>query len=165
MSTPSSRQPRFAVLRDWQSGTYVTSAGLAMMGDNIEHVISYWVLWETFQSPALVGFQLLSHWLPFLLLSVYAGALAERFDCRKLIQISQGMFIGVSVAWAVLFATGTLSLWSACVLLIIHGIAGTLWAPAEQMMLYDFVGPKTLPSAVRINATFRSLGVLFGPVI
>lgn len=135
------------------------------MGDNIEHVISYWVLWETFQSPALVGFQLLSHWLPFLLLSVYAGALAERFDCRKLIQISQGMFIGVSVAWAVLFATGTLSLWSACVLLIVHGIAGTLWAPAEQMMLYDFVGPKTLPSAVRINATFRSLGVLFGPVV
>src|SRR5699024_11595447 len=38
-------------------------------------------------------------------------------------------------------------------------------APAAQMMRYDFAGPATLPSAVRINATFRSLGVLFGPVI
>jgi hypothetical protein len=32
-------------------------------------------------------------------------------------------------------------------------------------MLHDFVGDEALPSAVRLNATFRSLGVLFGPVI
>jgi hypothetical protein len=32
-------------------------------------------------------------------------------------------------------------------------------------MLHDFVGDEELPSAVRLNATFRSLGVLFGPVI
>lgn len=164
-SPPPASARKFAVLRSRHSGPYVVFAGLSMMGDNIEHVLSYWVLWETFHSPALVGFQLLSHWLPFLLGSVYAGALAERYDCRRLIQIAQGMFIAVSLAWGVLFATGTLSLWAACVLLVIHGVAGTLWAPAEQMMLYDFAGPRTLTSAVRINATFRSLGVLFGPVI
>ena len=33
------------------------TAGLSMMGDNIEHVITYWVLWQKFESPALVGFQ------------------------------------------------------------------------------------------------------------
>lgn len=163
-SSPSDTR-KFAVLRNRQSGPYVVFAGMSMMGDNVEHVLSYWVLWETFHSPALVGFQLLSHWTPFLLLSVYAGALAERFDCRRLIQIAQAMFITVSLAWGVLFATGTLTLWAACVLLVVHGLAGCLWAPAEQMMLYDFAGPATLPSAVRINATFRSLGVLFGPVI
>jgi hypothetical protein len=32
-------------------------------------------------------------------------------------------------------------------------------------MLHDFVERKDLPSAVRLNATFRSLGVLFGPVV
>jgi hypothetical protein len=32
-------------------------------------------------------------------------------------------------------------------------------------MLHDFVGTEELPSAVRLNATFRSLGVLFGPVV
>jgi hypothetical protein len=51
------------------------------------------------------------------------------------------------------------------VLLLMHGMAGCLWGPAEQMMLYDFAGPKQLPSAVRINATFRSLGSLLGPVV
>ena len=37
------------------------TAGLSMMGDNIEHVITYWVLWEVFASPWLVGFQVISH--------------------------------------------------------------------------------------------------------
>lgn len=157
--------PKFAVLRSWKTAPYLVGAGLAMMGDNIEHVITYLVLWNTFHSPVLVGFQLISHWLPFLLLSVYAGALAQRFDCRRIIQVAQILFMFVSLCWGILFLTGTLQLWEACVLLVLHGIAGCLWGPAEQMMLYDFAGRQQLPGAVRMNATFRSLGILFGPVV
>jgi MFS family permease len=136
-----------------------------MMADNIEHVITYWVLWERFHSPALAGFQVISHWLPFLFFSVYFGGLADRFDCRRVIQAAQTLFALVSVAWGVLFLTDSLQVWSACVLLVLHGLAGSLWGPAEQLMLHDFVGDDELPSAVRLNATFRSLGVLFGPVV
>ena len=46
-----------------------------MMADNVEHVITYWVLWQKFHSPALVGFEVISHWLPYLLLSVWLGSL------------------------------------------------------------------------------------------
>lgn len=165
-TTGSSSNPRkFGVLRKRDSRNYILGAAMSMMADNIEHVLTYWVLWQTFQSPTLVGFQIVSHWLPFLLFSVYAGALAERYDCRRIIQIAQGLFIAVSITWGLLFLTGTLQLWHACVLLVLHGIAGCLWAPAEQLMLYDFAGPKELPSAVRINATFQSLGKVVGPVI
>ncbi|MEO7123213.1 MAG: MFS transporter [Lacisediminihabitans sp.] len=157
--------PKFQVLRSWKTAPYLVGAGMAMMGDNIEHVITYLILWNTFHSPILVGFQLISHWLPYLLGSVYAGALAERFDCRRIIQIAQGLFMFVSLCWGVLFLTGSLQLWEACVLLVLHGLAGCLWGPAEQMMLYDFAGREQLPSAVRINATFRSLGILCGPVV
>jgi MFS family permease len=136
-----------------------------MMADNIEHVITYWVLWEKFHSPALSGFQVISHWVPFLLFSVYFGALADRYDCRRVIQAAQVLFMLVSAAWGVLFLTGSLRVWQACVLLVLHGLAGSLWGPGEQLMLHDFVGSADLPSAVRLNATFRSLGVLFGPVI
>jgi MFS family permease len=123
------------------------------------------VLWEKFHSPALAGFQVISHWLPFLFFSVYFGGLADRFDCRRVIQAAQTLFALVSVAWGVLFLTGSLEVWSACVLLVLHGLAGSLWGPAEQLMLHDFVGADEVPSAVRLNATFKSLGVLFGPVI
>ena len=136
-----------------------------MMADNIEHVISYWVLFQKFQSPVLAGFAVISHWTPFLLLSVYFGGLADRYDCRKLIQIAQVMYMAVSVAWAVLFFTDTIEVWHACVLLIIHGVAGVFWTPAEQLIIHDIVGSKDLPSAVRLNATSRQLGILFGPAV
>lgn len=156
---------RFGALRDRYARPYLASSGLSMLGDNNEHVITYWVLWETFHSPALVGFQLISHWLPFLLLSVPFGALAERHDCRRLVQVAQVLFMAVSVAWGVLFLTGSLTLWAACVLLVLHGCAGALWGPAEQLLLHDFAPPSELASAVRLNATFRSLGVLSGPIV
>ncbi|WP_271190689.1 MULTISPECIES: MFS transporter [Brachybacterium] len=156
---------RFGPLRDRHSRPYLMTAGLSMMGDNIEHVITYWVLWEVFASPWLVGFQVISHWLPFLLFSVLFGGLAEKYDCRRIIQIAQGLFAVVSLSWGLLFLTGTLEMWSACVLLVLHGCAGALWGPAEQLMLHDFAEPAELPSAVRLNATFKSLGVLAGPVV
>ncbi|GAA1483486.1 MFS transporter [Brachybacterium fresconis] len=163
--TTTLRPRRFGPLRDKHSRPYLMTAGLSMMGDNIEHVITYWVLWQTFHSPWLVGFQVISHWLPFLLLSVLFGGLAEKYDCRRIIQIAQGLFAFVSLAWGALFLTGTLEMWSACVLLVLHGCAGALWGPAEQLMLHDFAEPRELPSAVRLNATFKSLGVLAGPVV
>jgi MFS family permease len=163
--TTTASPRRFAALRDRYSRPYLFTAGLSMMGDNIEHVITYWVLWQKFHSPALVGFQVVSHWLPFLMLSVWFGGLAERYDCRRLIQIAQSLFMLVSLCWGVLFWTGTLHVWEACVLLVLHGCAGALWAPAEQLLLHDFAEPGELPGAVRLNATFRSLGVLAGPVV
>ncbi len=143
----------------------MVTAGLSMMGDNVEHVITYWMLWQAFHSPALVGFEVVSHWLPFLVLGVPFGALAERYDCRRLIQISQLLFMAVSFSWGVLFLTDSLRMWEACVLLVLHGCAGALWGPAEQLMLHDFAEPQDLPGAVRMNATFRSIGVLCGPVV
>src|ERR1044072_8886353 len=104
-----------------------------MMADNIEHVISYWVVFQKFHSPALGGFAVLSHWLPFLLFSVYAGALADRFDIRRVIQLGMIIFMGVSVAWGLLFLSGALQMWHAMALLIIYGLAGVLWPPTTQI--------------------------------
>jgi MFS family permease len=167
--TPTDRRsdvPRkFAALHNRDCRPYLFGAGLAMMADNIEHVITYWVLWQKFHSPALAGFEVISHWMPFLLLSVYFGSLADRYDCRRIIQAAQVLFMLVSALWGVLFVTGSLQIWEACVLLVLHGCAGSIWGPGEQLMLHDFVGPAELPSAVRLNATFRSLGILFGPVV
>jgi MFS family permease len=159
------RVARFAALRNRDCRPYLAGSMLSMMADNIEHVITYWVLWIKFHSPALAGFQVISHWLPFLLFSFAFGGLADRYDCRRVIQVGQALFMAVSLAWGVLFLTGTLQIWHACLLLVVHGFAGALWAPAEQLMLHDFVEPRELPSAVRLNATARSLGILLGPVV
>jgi MFS family permease len=141
--------------------TYV----LAMMADNIEHVISYWVVFQKFHSPALAGFAVISHWLPFLMFSVASGALADRVDPRRIIQCGMALFMIASLGWGYFFITGTLQMWHAMVLLVIHGCAGVLWQTPNQLLLYDIVGPADLVSAVRLNATARYVGVLIGPAV
>jgi MFS family permease len=162
---PAAQPAKFAALRNRSCRLYLGGAALSMMADNVEHVITYWVVWEKFHSPALTGFEVISHWLPYLLLSPYFGALADRHDCRKLIQVSQALFMAVSLTWGILFLTGTLTVWNACILLILHGLAGCIWSPPEQLLLEDFVGIAALPSAVRLNSTARSLGILCGPLV
>ena len=162
---PAAAPARFVALRNRDCRLFITGGMISMAAANVEHVITYWVLWQHFHSSALVAFEVLSHWLPFLLFGVQAGALADRFDCRRVIQAGQVMFMAVSAGWALLFLTGTLQIWNACLLLVVHGLAGTAWGPADQLMLHDFVGRDELPSAVRLNATGRSLGLLLGPAI
>jgi MFS family permease len=155
----------FAALRHKDCRWYLLGSGLAMMADNIEHVISYWIMFEKFHSPALLGFAVFSHWMPFLLFSVYAGAIADRFDPRRVIQGSMFLFMLVSLAWGVLFITDSVEVWHAGVLLVIHGFAGVLWAPASQLLVHDIVGRTQLQSAVRMLATSRTAGSLLGPGI
>ena len=157
--------PKFAALHVSDYRRYFARGLLAMMADNIEHVISYWVMFLKFHSPALGGFAVISHWVPFLLFSVYTGALADRYDCRRLMQIGQALFMLASAAWGLLFLTDTLQMWHAVVLLIIHGFAGVMIAPASQLILHDMVGAAQLHSAIRLNATSRHLAVLLGPAV
>ena len=141
--------------------TYV----LAMMADNIEHVISYWMMFQKFHSPALGGFAVVSHWLPFLVFTVPVGALADRVDPRRMIQCGMALFMLASLGWGYFFITDSLQIWHAMVLLVIHGFAGVLWQTASQLLLHDIVPTSELPSAVRLNASARYLGILVGPAV
>ena len=136
-----------------------------MTADNIEHVISYWMMFQKFRSPALGGFAVVSHWLPYLVFAVPVGALADRIDPRRLIQFGMILFIIVSLGWGYFFVTDSLELWHCIVLLVIHGFAGVFWGTASQLLLYDIVPPRDLGSAVRLNATARYLGFLVGPAL
>lgn len=162
---PASSSPSFAALRLPGFRALAATYLLAMMADNIEHVISYWVAFQKFHSPALGGFAVVSHWLPFLLLSVPVGGLADRVDPRRLIQCGMLLFMTASAGWAWFFITDTLQMWQAMLLLVIHGCAGVLWQGPTQVLLHDVVPGPDLPSGVRLLATARSLGVLVGPAV
>jgi MFS family permease len=162
---PEQKHRAFAALRAPGYAAYLIGTALAMMADNVEHVISYWMVFQKFHSPALGGFAVLSHWLPFLLFSIPSGALADRLDPRRIIQAGMVLFMLCSLAWGVLFMTDTLTVWHAAVILTVHGFAGVLWSPASQMLVHDIVGRSDLHSAVRLLSMSRMLGLLGGPAV
>src|SRR5688572_32729860 len=105
MTTPTAPAPArrsYAALRHPAFRNYFIASALAMAADNIEHVISYWIMFAKFKSPLLGGIAVVTHWLPFLLFAFFAGALADRVDPRRLIKIAMAMFMGVSLAWGLL---------------------------------------------------------------
>lgn len=165
MSLAAPTATKFGALRHRDYRNYFSLAVVGMTAESVEHVISYWVIFEQFHSPTLAGFAIISHWVPYLLFSVYAGALADRFDCRKLIQIAQGLLMLASLFWGLLFMTGTLRVWHACALLVLHGLAGVLVSPALQLIVHDIVGPEHLQSAIRLNAISRYFCMLLGPAL
>jgi len=162
-ATPAHRS--FAAMRHPGYRAYFVTYVLAMMADNIEHVISYWMAFQKFHSAALGGFAVLSHWLPFLLFSVPVGGLADRFDPRRIIQVGMLLFITASLGWGYFFITDSLQIWHAMLLLVLHGCAGVLWQTSSQLLLHDIVPRAELQSAIRMNATARYLGILVGPAV
>ncbi len=167
-TTPPSAVPEhraFAAFANSDFRIYVFGATAAMMADNVEHVISYWMMFQRFHSPALGGFAVISHWVPYLVFAGFTGALADRFDLRRLIQVGMLLFMGVSVSWGVMFLTHSVTLPMAMLLLAIHGLAGVIWIPAAQVLIHQIVTPEQLPSAVRLNATGRYLGFVVGPAL
>jgi MFS family permease len=162
---PAAKHVSFAALQHRGFRFFFVGNATAMLADNCEHVISYWVMFQKFHSAELGGFAVISHWVPFLLLSGYAGALASRIDARRMIQLGMLLFMGVSISWGVLIATDTLQVWHAMLLLTIHGLAGVMWTTPAQLLIHDIVEEAHLPSAVRLAATTRYLGTLLGPAV
>ena len=164
-TAPARRPASFAALQDRGFRHFALLSAGAMLADNVEHVITYYVAFRRFHSPLLGGFAVIAHWVPYLFLSIPVGALTDRFDPRRLIQVGMVLFMGVSLAWGTLILTDMLEVWHAEVLLVLHGVAGVFWLAPSQVLLYDIVGTGRIESAVRLNATLRYLGMLLGPAL
>jgi MFS family permease len=136
-----------------------------MAADNVEHVIGYWVIWQLTHSPFWLGYAVVAHWLPFTLFSFYSGSLADRSDCRRLIQISQGLYVLASFGWGFLYLTGSLQIWHMAILLIFHGVAGLLFAPSSMLIIHEMVGEENLVSAISLNAALRPIATTIGPAV
>jgi MFS family permease len=163
----SESQPQhraFAALRAPGFGIYLVGSMLAMMADAIEHVISYWIVFEKFRSPALGGFAVFSHWLPFLLFSVWSGVLADRFDPRRIIQIGMVLYMLCSLAWGLLFLTDSLEVWHAIAILSVHGIAGVLWAQMHGRNTSDryFAVAQSAMNIIAHLTAFLLFSVIYG---
>ncbi len=169
-SPPAARpaRPSFAAMQNPGYRAHFT-IGYVLGHDGRQHRARDQLLDGRFRSsipPALAGLPRSSHTGPLLLLfSVAAGALADRFDPRRLIQCGMAMFMACSLGWGYFFVTDSLQMRDAVILLIVHGLAGVLWQTSSQLLLHDIAGGAQLPSAVRLNATARTLGVLVGPAV
>ena len=103
--------------------------------------------------------------LPILLLSPYAGSVADRFPKRRLLQLAQLMMATPAVVLGVLAVTGVVQQWHVYVLALVFGIATAFEAPVRQAFVSELVPPEDLQNAVSLNSASFNAGRIVGPAV
>ena len=103
--------------------------------------------------------------VPNLVFALPGGALADRYDQRRLLLVYQGAAMAVPVSLAVLWAADLLTVPLMGVFAVAGGVLGALSFPAFQGMLAATVPKEDLESAVAINSLSLQLARFVGPAI
>lgn len=101
--------------------------------------------------------------LPFLLLTPFAGLVADRMPKQRLLQLTNlGMALPAAVL-GVLAVTGTAEVWHVWVLATLLGAASAFDGPARQSFVSELVEPADLTNAVGLNSASFNAARLVGP--
>jgi len=103
--------------------------------------------------------------LPILLLSPYAGVVADRFPKRRLLQVTQAMLAVAALALGVIAVTGATQTWHVYTLAFVFGIGAAFDAPARQAFVSEMVGPDDIPNAVGLNSAAFNTARIVGPAL
>ncbi|MDR3107275.1 MAG: MFS transporter, partial [Bifidobacteriaceae bacterium] len=117
----------------------------------------------TDHSATALGITTALQFLPAALLAGQAGVAADRFDKRRLLQITQASMLATGLALAVLVLTGTVALWHVYALSFLAGIAAAFDGPARQAFAPEIVPRELIPNAVGLNTTSFNAARLIGP--
>ena len=101
--------------------------------------------------------------LPILLLAPWAGAMADRFDKRTILILTQAGLLLTTLVLGLLAITGTAVLWHVYVIATLQGILTAVDNPTRQAFVPELVGREHLPNAVGLNSASFNLGRLVGP--
>jgi MFS family permease len=131
----------------------------------MQNVAIAWLVLELSGSPLAVGVLMFWRFLPFTIFGLTAGLVADRVDSRRLVMVTQGAALVVSILLAIVTLTGTATLPLVYVLAALGGITLAFDAPARQSLTYQMVGPRELPNAVALNAGLFNGSRVIGPAI
>src|SRR3954468_20944010 len=103
--------------------------------------------------------------LPALLLSPYAGLVADRVPKLRLLQVTQTVMALTALLLGVLAITGTVEVWHVYVLAFVFGVGSAFDAPARQSFVSEMVEPEDLTNAVGLNSASFNAARVAGPAI
>ena len=164
-ATPTSRMHVLAALRSPLFRRYSAGVLLSLIGNWVEAAAYGYVVLLLGGSAATLGLIGFLNTIPNLVFALPAGALADRFDRRKLLLVFQSLNMALAAALAITWATGTLTIGLLGVLAVLGGILGTLSFAPFQAMLAATVPARDLESAVAINSLSLQVARFVGPAI
>ena len=148
--------------RIWCMGALVSNVGTWM-----QRIAQDWLVMSqlTNHSGAAVGVVMALQFGPPIVLMSVAGRLADQYDKRKLLIITQSALGLTALALGLLVLSGHVALWHVYAFAGIMGCITAFDSPARQTFLAELVGDDDLPNAVALNSSLFNSAQLIGPAI
>jgi MFS family permease len=134
-------------------------------GKNIELTGAVWLASQLDPSPILLGLLGIARAAPALLFGPISGVVADRFDQRKLLFVTQGLGLLASAALGIRVMTGTVQLWEIYLQVAIQASIMSFDASTRQALFPQFVPREQLGEAVTLTTTATRLSAFVGPAI
>jgi MFS family permease len=158
--------PTFRALSNHNYRLYAAGGVVSNTGTWMQRVAQDWlVLQLTNNSGTALGITTGLQFLPILLLSPYAGLIADRFPKRRLLQVTQLMMALPALLLGVLAITGLVETWHVYTLAFVFGIGTAFDAPARQSFVSEIVSKDDVSNAVGLNSASFNAARIVGPAL
>jgi MFS family permease len=157
--------PTFRALSNRNYRLYAAGGVVSNTGTWMQRVAQDWLVLQLTGSGTALGITIGLQFLPMLLLSPYAGLIADRFPKRRLLQVTQLMMAGPALLLGVLAITGVVQTWHVYVLALAFGVGTAFDAPARQSFVSEMVAKDDLSNAVGLNSASFNLARIMGPAL
>lgn len=116
-------------------------------------------------TPEMVAAVRTSMSIPILVLAIPAGVLADRFDKRKLLMMTQGLLFAVTATLSLLTFTQVITAWGLLALTFVMGLAMVVHVPTWQSAIPELVPRSQIPKAVGLGSISFNIGRTLGPAV
>ena len=162
--------PTFRALRIRNYRLYALGGVVSNTGTWMQRVAQDWLVLTLHHGSAAeastaLGVTTALQFLPILLLSPYAGLVADRMSKRTLLQLTQAWMGSMALLLAALALTGVVEPWMVFVIAFGFGAGAAFDAPARQSFVSEMVEADDLSNAVGLNSASFNLGRFVGPAL
>ncbi|OZD66316.1 MFS transporter [Rhodococcus sp. 06-1059B-a] len=158
--------PMFAALRTRNYRLWASGQIVSLVGTWMQRVAQDWlVLTLSGGNGFAVGIVMALQFGPTLLLSVWGGVLADRYDKRKLLMITQVFAAVCGLVLGLLDVGNVVELWHVYVIAFVLGCSSAIDAPVRQSFTIEMVGKETLSNAIALNSMTFNMARIIGPAI
>ena len=138
---------------------------VSTIGTWMQTVALPWLALELTHNGLLVGLVLAAQFVPVLVLSPFAGEIADRYRKRTVLLLTQTSFVVPPLVLFALTETGHAQYWMVVLAAVATGTINALDVPTRQAFQVDMVGKHDLLNAIALNSSVFNASAVIGPSI
>ncbi len=137
----------------------------SVAGSRMQFAAILWHIRELSDQPIALGAIGLARVIPIIVFSLIGGVIADVFDRRKVLFVTQAVLISTATTLAWLTWSGHIQLWHIYILTVCEAIATAFDLPARQALTPNLVPIRDLPNAFSMQSIAYTVGAIVGPAM